>query len=227
MRWYPFLAIAAVALAAALPYAIAEASSGLEQSFDRSNTDLKIERLTYRGKPAVKVLESSGNDQASPLVMLPATDFQNGVIEAEVAGLPARGAPADIRGFIGIAFRVQSDPSRYEAFYIRPTNGRAEEQIRRNHATQYIGMPDYPWFKLRKETPGVYESYADMVAGEWTKLRIEVDGAKARLFVNGASQPSLIVNDLKLGADARGGVALWVGNWTEGYFTDVRVTPRR
>lgn len=86
-------------------------------------------------------------------------------------------------------------------------------------------MPDYPWFRLRKENPGVYESYADMVAGEWTRLRIEVEGAKARLFVNGATQPALIVNDLKLGSDTKGGVALWVGNWTEAYFTDVKVTP--
>ena len=121
---------------------------------------------------------------------------------------------------------IQADPSRYEAFYIRPTNGRADDQLRRNHATQYIGMPDFPWHKLRKEQPGVYESYADLVAGEWTRLRVEVDSGRARLFVNGAEQPALIVKDLKLGPNARGGVALWVGPGTEGYFANVRVIPR-
>jgi hypothetical protein len=43
----------------------------------------------------------------------------------------------------------------------RPTNGRAEDQVRRNHATQYISYPDRRWFQLRKDFPGKYESYAD------------------------------------------------------------------
>ena len=45
----------------------------------------------------------------------------------------------------------------------------------------------------------MYESYADMEAGAWTTMRIEVAGTKARLYVNGASQPCLVVNDLKHG----------------------------
>jgi hypothetical protein len=149
--------------------------------------------------------------------------FHNGTIEIEVAGKPRAGAPADARGFVGIAFRVAADPSKYECFYIRPTNGRAEDQLRRNHSTQYISMPDYPWFKLRKESPGQYESYVDVVPGEWTKIKVEVDGVKARLYVNDAPQPVLIVNDLKLG-DSKGAVALWIGLGTEGYFTKLRIS---
>ena len=40
--------------------------------------------------------------------------------------------------------------------------------------------------------------------------------------MNGARQPSLIVNDLKLG-DTRGQIALWIGAGTEAYFSDVAV----
>jgi hypothetical protein len=43
------------------------------------------------------------------------------------------------RGFAGIAFRVQPDLRTYDAFYLRPTNGRADDQVRRNHAAQYSG----------------------------------------------------------------------------------------
>jgi signal peptidase I len=41
---------------------------------------------------------------------------------------------------------------------------------------------------LRKEFPEKYESYVDLVAGEWTRVKIEVRGEKARLYVNGVEQ---------------------------------------
>jgi hypothetical protein len=199
---------------------------GLEQGLIRTNTTLSAAPVRYKGRAAVRAVDRSGGQSLDPLLRLPVEDFGDGIIEAEVAGLPAAGAPDGARGFIGIAFRVQQDPSRYEAFYIRPTNGRSDDQLRRNHSTQYIGMPDYPWDRLRKEHPGVYESYADMVPGDWIRLRIEVEGSRARLFVGKAEQPALIVNDLKHGAKAIGGVALWIGNGTEGYFSNVKVTKR-
>lgn len=122
-----------------------------------------------------------------------------------------------------MAFRVQSDASRFELLYIRPTNGRANDQLRRNHSTQYVSFPDWPWERLRKESPGVYESYTDLVPGEWTHLRIVVDGVNASLSVSGASQPCLLVRDLKLG-DTEGAVALWIGPGTEGYFRNLTIS---
>jgi hypothetical protein len=44
------------------------------------------------------------------------------------------------------------------------------------------------------------------------------------LYVHGASQPCLIVKDLKLG-DVGGGVAFWIGPGTEAYFANLKVTP--
>ena len=208
-------------LAAAVAAQVAQ--GGLETTIERANPTIALARVAHKGAPALRLLDRP-EEGLDPIVLLPIGEFRNGVIEAEVAGLPSPHASPAMRGFIGIAFRVQKDPSRYEAFYIRPTNGRAGDQLRRNHAIQYIGMPDYPWDRLRKETPGAYESYADMVTGEWTRLRIEVEEEQARLYVGGADQPSLIVNDLKLGPDASGGVGLWSGAGTEGYFRNVKVT---
>ena len=102
----------------------------------------------------------------------------------------------------------------YDAFYLRPTNGRAEDQERRNHSVQYISHPEWPWFRLRKETPSRYEAYVDLAPGAWTKIRIEVRGERARLFVHDSAQPTLIVNDVKSGATAKGAVALWLGPGT-------------
>lgn len=211
-----------VSLGLALILVGSSAAAGLEERYSAANPTLEMSRVQYKGAAALRAVDRP-DEAIDPLIPLPVIDFADGMIEAEVAGLPADGAPEGSRGFIGIAFRVQSDPTRYEAFYIRPTNGRADDQLRRNHSTQYVGMPDYPWHRLRTEAPGVYESYADMVAGDWTRLKIVVEGAAARLYVGEASQPSLIVNDLKLGGSARGGVALWVGQGTDGYFRNVRV----
>ena len=181
----------------------------------------KAEPVDYRGRLALKLVESR-NDGGEAIAIVDDARLRNGEIRIDVAGLPAPGAPEGSRGFIGIAFRVQRDPLRYECFYIRPTNGRADDQLRRNHSTQYISYPDFPWFLLREKHPGVYESYADMEPGAWTPLRIVVDGVRARLFVNGASHPALIVNDLKLGATG-GSIALWIGQGTEAYFGPLTV----
>lgn len=165
--------------------------------------------------------------QIEALAVIEGTDFSSGVIEAEITGMPAPGAGEGARGFVGIAFRLQPDLRTYDAFYLRPTNGRAEDQERRNHATQYISHPDWPWFRLRQETPSKYESYVDLVPGVWTKIKIEVRGDRARLYVHDNPHPVRIVNDVKSGANARGSVALWIGPGTVAHFRNLVVTPGR
>ena len=181
---------------------------------------VEAERVTYQGRPAVRLIEQGEPDCA--IAVLSASDFMDGVIETEIAGMPRRDAPQDMRGFVGIAFRVQPHGSRFECIFLRPTNGRADDQLRRNHSTQYISHPDYPWFRLREESPAVYESYTDLVPGAWTPVKIVVSGQRAELYVNHAEQPCLIVNDLKLGV-TRGQIALWIGAGTEAYFSPLKV----
>ena len=111
---------------------------------------------------------------------------------------------------------------RFEYIYLRPTNGRADDQVRRNHSTQYSAHPNFSFAASRTQVPEKYESYVDLEPGVWTRYRITVEGTKARLYVHGAAQPCLIVNDLNLG-DSSGGVALWIGPGTEGYFTGLQI----
>ena len=175
--------------------------------------------VTYRGRRAVRLVESDENpadDQTVALVS--GSEFKDGVVEIEVAGMPRADAPQDARGFVGVAFRVHPAAHQFECFFLRPTNSRADDQLRRNHSTQYMSHPDYPWFRLRDESPGVYESYADLESGAWTTVRIVVSGIRASLHVNGARQPCLVVNDLKLG-ESHGQIALWIGGGTEAFFS--------
>lgn len=184
--------------------------------------------VKMEGKKAVNVTADTtikGTDEAT-IVKIKGTDFKNGTIEVKVLSRLIKNAPPSSKGFIGLAFRVGEKNEQFESIYIRPTNGRADDQIRRNHSIQYFAFPDFRFDKLRKTEPEKYESYADMGLNEWITMRIEVEGPKAKLFVNNAQQPSLVVNDLKLGAENHGGIALWVGNWTDGYFKDLKVNKR-
>jgi hypothetical protein len=185
---------------------------------------LKAEQVHYRDRQAIRLVEHGEPIEA--IAILAGSDFKDGVIETEIAGLPRKDAPQDMRGFVGIAFRVGPHGSRFECFYLRPTNGRADDQLRRNHSTQYISHPDFPWYRLREEAPGRYESYTDLVSGNWTAIKIVVSGIRAQLYVNGAEQPCLIVNDLKLG-ETQGQIALWIGSGTEAYFSGMVVKTER
>lgn len=187
--------------------------------------NVKAEKVTFKGRMALRVTEApttANNVSDNQLVILPNTEFQDGTIEIELAGEPAPNAAAGARGFVGVAFRVAPQAEKFECFYLRPTNGRADDQVRRNHSVQYISHPEFPWQRLRKEFPEKYESYVDLEPGAWTKVKIEVKGTTARLFVHGATQPTLIVNDLKLGL-SKGAIGLWIGPGTIAHFTNLRI----
>ena len=196
------------------------------QSPDRlTGKNVSIAQTTFKGRSATQVIATPEAQNAGSYAVVKDMVFRDGTIEVDLAGQPAAfAAGTAARGFIGIAFRLQADGS-YEYIYLRPTNGRADDQVRRNHSTQYSAHPSFDFARSRQEAPEKYESYVDLEPGVWTKYKIEVEGRKARLFVHGAEQPCLIVNDMKLDPK-EGGVALWVGPGTEGYFANLKITAR-
>jgi hypothetical protein len=191
--------------------------------------NVTVEAVRYRGSDALEVRLTApyrGPD-TDTFAFVPGLDFHDGTIEVDVAGSPLPNALPGARGFVGVAFRIDAESGfSCEGIYVRPTNGRAEDQVRRNHSTQYFSYPGYDFDRLRREAPGQYESYTDLVPDEWTHLRIEVSGATARLYVGAAAQPVLIVRDLKRGADAHGTVGLFVDNGTNGHFRNLSVRPK-
>jgi len=195
--------------------------------FGQSNLEpngvyMSIEKMN--GKQVVKAVKDSTQNGADlpTFVKVKGIDLKDGTIEVKVLSRLFKNAPASARGFIGVAFHIDSLNSKFEGIYLRPTNGRAEDQLRRNHSIQYFSHPDYDFDRLRKEANGVYESYADMDLNEWITMRIEIKGKQAKLFLNNNKQPSLIVNDLKLGDNVSGAIGLWVDGGTEGYFKDLK-----
>jgi hypothetical protein len=201
--------------------AVAMASLASAQTVDQLTPHkVKVEQVQYKGKRAIKIVEDGEVPNGEAYAIVKGPTFHNGEIAVELAGQPAGGAFGGARGFIGIGFRLKD--GQFEYIYLRPTNGRADDQVRRNHSAQYSAHPNFSFAVSREQAPEKYESYVDLEPGVWTRYRITVDGTKARLYVHGAAQPCLIVNDLKLG-DSSGGVALWIGPGTEGYFTGLQI----
>jgi hypothetical protein len=188
-----------------------------------ANASLLAATVDIDGKRALRVtdMSASGASDEARLLVLPSTPFRNGTIELELSGDVKPGSDSGARGFVGLAFRVKSG-KQFELFYLRPTNGRANDQLRRNHALQYVSSPGYPWEFLREKFPGRYESYADMVPGKLIPIRITVDGTRARLYIDNATQPALVLDDLKQG-NSEGAIALWVGPGTVAHFTALRI----
>jgi len=196
--------------------------------------NVSVDPVVFRGKDALRIALLPETAQGKPgvdyidrdtLAIIPGTEgFHNGIIDVDVIGQLSPTAPDYARAFLGIAFRVADDISQFETLYVRPTNARADDQVRRNHTLQYFSFPNYTFSRFRQEAPERYESYADLDMDGWTHIRIEIVDEKAKMYINGAVQPSLIVNDLKMRRDATGSVGLWTEIGTIAYFSNLKVS---
>lgn len=151
------------------------------------------------------------------------SDIQDGEIEVKVYSQLLPDAPDFARGFIGIAFRINEDNSKFESIYIRPTNSRINDQLRRNRSTQYFSYPNHKFDVFRRTDAGKYESYVDIDVKEWIDFKVIIKGETAQLFINNSLQPVLIVNDLKHEL-SKGAIALWTEVGTDAYFKDLVIT---
>jgi hypothetical protein len=157
------------------------------------------------------------------MAVLP-VDFHDGIIEADVKSELAPDAPAYARGFVGFAFRISD--GRFENIYLRPTNGVADDMVRRNHSVQYAAFPDWRFDRLRRESPERYETAADIAPGRWIHMRLEIAGTIARLYLDHHANPALIVGDLKLGGAQHGGIGLWLESATIAHFRNLAIIRR-
>jgi len=145
-------------------------------------------------------------------------DFENGVIEVDIKGKDAQGS-----SFVGVAFRVV-DEETYDAVYFRPFNFMSVDSVKKDHSVQYVSQPDYTWQKLRGEFPGKYENPVNPVPDpdSFFHAKIVIEKPKVSVYVNNSSEPSLVVDELS--SRTGGWVGLWVGNYSEGMFSSLKIT---
>jgi hypothetical protein len=149
---------------------------GYSQSFPLESIEglkpvrLNAEAGNFKGKKAVKVTEPPDAKGEDRYVLLPVPDFQDGTIEAEMTGRPASGAMEGARGFVGIAFRVVPDSaSKFEMFYLRPTNGLLSNRPGHDAQSREPEWPRPPGkgFRALRFCP------ADWIGTSHTRLRVQ------------------------------------------------------
>lgn len=202
------------------------------RTFETVNVKAAI--VDLRGEKVLKVerdLESFPFDLAREVetvddrhyLKLLGFECADGIFEVKVLSRVQEPAPfPGAAGFIGVYFRAKQDDSAFESIYLRPKAGRSSIQAMRNHTVQYFAYPGFKFADLRKEAPGLYETYADIGLDEWITMRVHVAGEKAELYLNDARYPSFIVNKMK-GTSKSGTIGLYVDIGTEGYFKDFRI----
>lgn len=150
-------------------------------------------------------------------------NFHNGTICVEMRSRLLPDAPEFARGFIGIVFRVNRDNSEFESYYVRPTNGRHPDPVRRAHGSQYFSYPGYTFSYFREHGISGYEAPCDIGLDEWIALKAVIRDGTAAFYVNAMDKPVLVVEDLKHGTDARGGIGFYVDIGTEAFFRNLQL----
>lgn len=169
---------------------------------------------------AEKIMEFDENTYAK----LIGSTFHNGVIEVKMLSRLLPDAPDFARGFIGIAYRINDDDTKFESYYVRPTNGRVDDPIRKAHGSQYFSYPKYTFAYFREHYITQYEAPVNIGLDEWITLKAVINNESAEFYINGAQKPTLVVEDMKHGAYQSGAIGFFVDIGTEAFFKDLKIT---
>ena len=140
-----------------------------------------------------EVVEHLGRQSLSGSAMLKNVEFENGVIEFEIAVNGERSYP-------GIFFRVQSRAT-YEHFYIRPHRSPYYTDALQ-YAPAFNNVSCWQLYNGNGFTAG-----AEIPRDEWIHVKMEIKGRQARVFINKSEAPSLVIRHLKHGY-SKGGLTL-------------------
>ena len=156
-------------------------------------------------------------ENSSGLGIIQDMEFETGIVEIDILGENNPG-----KSFVGIAFNIQDDET-YEAIYFRPFNFVAEEQIRKEHMVQYIHHPEFTWRKLREEKTGEFENKIPNPPNpdDWFKAIIHIKEKEVEVYLDGRSEPILIVE--RLTAPKSKTIGVWTGYGSSGRFRDLIV----
>ena len=170
-----------VILAAGLP---AQEASGDIVEFTPERWDLA----------EAKIVDHLDRKALMGAALLKDVEFEDGVVECDIA------MKAGVRSYPGILFRVQS-PEEYERVYLRPHRSPLYDD-----AVQYVaafhGVDSWQFYN----GPG-WTARAVIPTDRWVHVRIEVAGTQARVFLDNAPKPALVIGDLQRGK-SRGGLGL-------------------
>ena len=134
-------------------------------------------------------------------------------------------APDFAREFIGIAYRIHEDDTKFESFYVRPTNGRqCDDPVRKQHGCQYFSYPTYTFAYFRERGITKHENQVDIDLNEWIGLKAVIEDEKAIFYLNDDLQSLLVVDQMIHDKSMRGNIGFFVDVGTEAFFKNLKIT---
>jgi sugar lactone lactonase YvrE len=160
-----------------LALTLAGAASGQSNTVDFESERWQVKRG--------EVTHHLGRKCFSGTAYLEEVDFENGVIEVDMAVSGQRSYP-------GVVFRKQSDKN-YEIFYVRPHRmGLYPDALQ--YTPMINGITGWQLYNGNGFTAG-----AEKRDEQWVTLRLEIKGTQARVFYGDTEAPALIINELEHG----------------------------
>ena len=161
---------------------------------------------------------SLSKDYGEGVAWLKGIEFSNGIIEFDV-----RGEDIKQHSFVGFAFHGKDD-STFDAIYLRPFQFREKDEIKKNRAIQYISLPKFSWRILREMYPNKYEHSIEPAPdpNSWVSVRIIIKDSTITTYINGNTEPSLIVQ--KVTQVKSGSIGFYVADTSGGDFANISIT---
>ncbi|NLC96155.1 MAG: hypothetical protein GX675_01080 [Erysipelotrichaceae bacterium] len=187
------------------------------------NINTSMEIVSFDEEEVLRVVKTNKVEipDENTYVKLKDCLFHNGTIEVKMLSRLLKDAPEHARGFIGIAFRISDDDSKFESFYIRPTNAFTTDPVRKNRGCQYFSYPKYTFSYFRDKGITDYENPIKIGLDEWVNLKAVIKDSHGLFYLN--NELVLEVKDMKHGKDLKGSVGLFIDIGTEGFFKDLKV----
>lgn len=155
--------------------------------------DFESDRWTLQG---AKVVTHLGQKSLQGSAILKDVEFTNGVIEVDVAFEGSR-------CFAGIMFRIHQG-GNYEDFYLRPHKSKFPDALQYTPVVKGMGC----WQLFNGDG---YTALAFIPVNQWIHVKLEVSGSQARVFLDNAERPDLVIHDLRFGP-VKGSIGLEAPN---------------
>jgi hypothetical protein len=164
-----------------------------------------LRSVAYLGRPALYMNRG--------VALVRDAAMEDGTLDLDVAA-------SDTTNFLGVAFRA-ANPRFSNVVFLRAIASGTEEAVQYGPAFNSLGVA---WQVYHGDGAN---AVVDVPRNRWMHLRVELHGPAARVFVDTATSPTLVVP--RLVASGGSGLGLWTGAFGRGaYFSNIRyaVAPR-
>ena len=191
--------LAAILLARLAPAVAAAQTGTVPLSPDAWIATDSMRFVSYLGRPALYTNRG--------VALARGASMENGTLDLDLAA-------SDSTTFLGVVFRAAA-PRFSNVLFLRPGATGTEEAVQYGPAFNSLGVA---WQVYHGDGAN---AVADVPRNRWMHVRVELAGPVARLYVDTAAAPTLVVP--RVVASGGAGLGVWAGAFGRGaYFSNIR-----